>query len=100
MGGIATVENGIIVKRDYCESGQWGKASCVHCNKAYWRDGAQPHSLCGPCAKRIDVGEECRRARQRQMQRRFTLLMGSCSGPKCAVSCLPPDVLRRIVESI
>ena len=98
--GIATVENGIIVKRDYCEGGQWGKASCAHCKKAYWKDGAQPHSLCGPCAQRIDVGEECRRARQRQVQRRFTFLLGSRSGAECAVSHLPPDVLRQIVESI
>ena len=98
--GIATVENGIIVKRDYCEGGQWGKASCAQCKKAYWKDGAQPHSLCGPCAKRIDVGEECRRARERQVQRRLTFLLGSRSGAECAVSKLPPDVLRQIVESI
>jgi len=98
-GGLhyKTVENGLVVSREFCTEGDWAKASCPHCRKAYWKDSAQPANLCGTCAKSVDLTEV---HRQREAQRRHAFLMGSRCSAECAVSQLPVDVMRHIGEMV
>ena len=90
-----TVEDGLIVKRDYCKGASWARTSCLHCNQPFWKDGAQPGSVCRSC-----VGVTDKVCRQRRMQRRVAFLISSRCGAECDLSRLPADVLRHIGEMV
>ena len=90
-----TVEDGLIVKRDYCKGASWARTSCLHCNQPFWKDCAQPGSVCRSC-----VGVTDKACRQRRMQRRVAFLMSSRCGAECDLSRLPADVLRHIGEMV